>query len=219
MSESAAVTPAASTEPAAPAANPVTPAVTPAAATVPEGVVLTKEQYDSLNRDAARARANQSKADRYDSLVGKGGGSGHFTPQAPVTPPSAEQMAEVAAAEDKKAEKGIMKLAADPAYREILDKDPTLRQMMVENPLAVLPLLANEALDAEHAIELIKEQLEKRKPAPAAPAPVTPPPTPNAGGVNPDSAVIDAEYEDARKGTGSTENVIANMVRIGLKRK
>lgn len=202
------------------------PAATPAVSAPEESVTLDKKAHDQLIRDAARASEAQSRADRYEGILKKNGllGGSHFKPRTPATPPSAEEQQAAAAEEDRKAERGLMALALDPAFRDVLDADPTLRQMITTNPLAVLPLLAPDALDADDAIGLVKEALGKRKPAPAAPAtpPATPPapatpPTPPAGGVNPPSKDVDEEYEAARK-LPNTESAIAGMIKIGAKR-
>lgn len=195
--------------PVAPGAAPATP---PAAA--PESVTLTKEAHDQLQKDAARAATNQRKADIYDRTMANPA-KGHFKPQAPVTPPSAEEREAALVEEDRKASQGLTSLALDPIYRQVFDSDPTLRELFTKNPLAVLPVLAPEALDAVDAISLVKAQLDKRiKPAPVTPpTPTTPstPATPPAGGVNvPDKAVDDA-VEAARKNP-NTERAIAGMI-------
>lgn len=203
--------------PPAPVATPATPEVTPPS---PEVVTLTKAEHDQLLRDNARGRSAQQTLSRLGNS-----GTGHFPPKAPVTPPSQEEMAEQAAGEDRKAERGILAIAADPAFRAILDADPTLRDLMLTNPLAVLPMLANDALDAEDAISLVKENLSKRKPAPVAPAtppaptPATPP-APPAGGVNPQTdEATNTAVELARKNP-NTERAIAGMIgaRVGIKK-
>lgn len=205
MSEQAA-TPAApegGTPPAAPAATP---------APTPEMVSLTKEAHDQLARDAARATSNQSKADRYDKLVGKKGG--HFgAPATPVTPPTSEEIAEAASAEDRKAERGLLALAADPTLRGVLDADPTLRSLLTSNPLAVLPMYAADALDADDAVSLVKEALlKKAAPAtPPAPPPATPPATPPTPVVPPHEEVNEA-VEAARK-LPNTESAVAGMIK------
>lgn len=212
--------PIAATPAAAPGGTP--PAAAPATPAVPEATVtLTKEQHDQLVRDATRASTNQSKADRYDKIIGKGG---HFKPSTPATPPTPEEQREHAADEDRKAERGLLALAADPALRAVLDADPTLRSLLTNNPLAVLPLYANDALDAEDAVSLVKEALMKRIPAAPATPPGTPPaapatpPTPPAGGVNPPGdKALDEEYEAARK-TPNTESAIHKMIGIGIKK-
>lgn len=200
-------------EPQAPAATPTAPVV--------ETVSLSKEEHAELVRQAARATEAQSRADRLEKFVGKDKGGAHFKPAAPATPPSPEEIEAKASAEDRKAERGLMALASDPAYREVLDADPTLRNLLVTNPLAVLPMMANDALDADDAITLVKEALGKRKstvaPAtPPSPAPAVPP-APPAGGVNPQDKAVDEEYESARKGK-NTEAAIAGMVKVGMKR-
>ncbi len=215
-----------------------TPAEKPAETTPPEGgeatsVTLTKEEHEKLQRDASRARSNQSKADRYDRVIGKGGS--HFKQQAPATPPSEDEKAEAAVAEDRKAERGLLAIAADPAYRKALDADPTLRNLLTTNPLSVLPMLAPDALDAEDAISLVKEELvkkveaiEKATPLPKpnevptddkGNMPVNQPVTPPSGGINPlGGTTPDAEYESARKNP-NIEGAISGMVKVGLKRQ
>lgn len=199
---------------------------TPAPATPGENgekVTLTKEEYDQMSRDAARAKTNQSKADRFDRLYGKAGVFGN-RPQPSAQQPTAEERAEQAAEEDKKAERGILAIAANPDYREILDADPTLRNLMLTNPLAVLPMYANDALDAEDAISMVKEALNSLKkpttpstpPNPPANNPV--PPTPPAGGINPTGEKsVDEDYENARKNP-NTEQALAGMIKAGIKK-
>ena len=220
MSEANAATPAeqpGTNPPAAPAATP--------ANNAPQGetVTLTKEEHEQLARDAARARESQSKADRYDRLMSRGGN--HFKPQASATPPSEDEQKAQAEAEDRKAEKGLMGLAVDPAYREVLDADPTLRTLLTTNPLAILPAYAPDALDADDAIALVKEKLvtrvdeiKKSKTPPPAGTPEKPstPPAPPAGAVNPPAGTTpDAQYEAAKKNP-NVESAIAGMVKIGL---
>jgi hypothetical protein len=221
---------------ATPAVTPATPApapvvesqpatVTPATpASLPENTVtLDKATHDQLVRDAARAATAQSKADRYEGVLKKNGllGGGHFKPSAPAAAPSVEEQNAQASEEDRKAERGLMALALDPEYREVIDKDPTLRDLLIKNPLAVLPILAAEALDAEDAISLVKDALGKRKVSAAAPAnlpltPATPPPTPPTGGINPSDKPVNEGVEAARK-MPNTENAIAGMIGARLK--
>src|SRR3990167_391859 len=117
-------------EAATPAANnsgtpPTSPAATPAAAQ-PETVTLDKKAHDQLVTDAARASEAQSRADRYENILKKNGllGGGHFKSATPVTPPTPEERQAQATEEDQKAERGLIALALDPAYREVLDKEP-----------------------------------------------------------------------------------------------
>lgn len=200
------------------AATPAVPVETPAPAATPapavEVVSLTKEEHAQLARDAARAAANQRKADLYDRQFG---GGNHFQPAVPAAPPTAEQLKEKADAEDRKAERGLTAIAADPAYREVLDADPTLRTLLVQNPLAALPLLAPDALDAEDALNLVKEALNGRKKpaAPATPTPATPPATPPAppvGGVNPQADQQTNDAVEAARKLPNTEYAIAGMI-------
>jgi hypothetical protein len=180
-------------------------------------VTLSKEAHDQLARDAARASSNQRKADLYDRLHGKSGS--HFKPQQPATPPTPDEQAAAGAAEDRKAEHGLLAIAADPAFREVLDADPTLRNLLTSNPLAVLPMLAADALDADDAIALVKDALSKRKPAlatPATPAPATPAaPTIPPANPNPKDTPVNEGVEAARKNP-NTEGAIAGMLKARL---
>lgn len=207
--------------PAAPVAE--TPATPPAAtpSVTPATVTLTKEEHDQLARDAARARENQRKASLYDKIAGKGGSRFH----APVAPaaPSEDEREAAARAEDMKATQGLMRLASDPSFRDVLDSDPTLRNLLIENPLAVLPMLAPDALDADDAISLVKEALSgRRKPAPATPpakpeTPATPktPEVPPAGGVNTPDRPANEALEAAKK-IPNTEHSIAAMLKVKM---
>lgn len=200
------------TPPVAPAATPAQPAANP------EMVTLTKEAHDQLQKDAARGSSNQRKADLYDRMT-SGKGNGHFKPTTPATPPSDDERAAAAAAEDRKAERGLLALVGDPTFREVFDADPTLRTLMSSNPLAVLPMLAPDALDAEDALNLVKEALGKRKPAPAPatpPAAPATPPAPPAGGINTPDKPVNEEVEAARKNP-NTERAVAGMIGARIK--
>lgn len=193
------------------------PAAAPTEAPVVETVSLSKEAHAQLVKDAARASEAQSRADRFEGVLKKNGllgGSGHFKPNTPATPPTPEEREAAASSEDRKAERGLMGIALDPAFREVLDADPTLRTLLTQNPLAVLPMLAPDALDADDAVTLVKEALLKKK-APATPTtpPVAPvvPPTPPTGAVNPTDKPVDEQVETARK-IPNTEHAIAGML-------
>ena len=203
---------------ATPAANndglpSVPPAATPTVAT--EMLTLSKGEVEQLRRDAARASANQRKADLYDKMGGKGGS--HFKPAAPPVAPTQEELKDAGTAEDRKAERGLLSLALEPAYRQALDSDPTLRDLLTKNPLAVLPLYAPEALDADDAVSLVKEFLNKRivPPTPPVTPPAAPPATPPSGAVNPTAPQVDEAYEAAKK-LPKTESAIAEMVKIKM---
>lgn len=198
---------------------PVAPVATPPST---ETVSLSKEAHEQLVRDAARAPEAQSRADRYEGLLKKNGllgGSGHFKPAAPVTPPTSEERAAQGAEEDRKAERGLLGLALDPAYREVLDKDTTLRDMLTKNPLAILPVLAPDALDADDAVALVRQALDKRKVPPVAafPAtpPATPPVTPPVGAVNPQDAAVNEGVEAAKK-ISDPQRAVAGMLKARL---
>ena len=192
---------------------PVVPVATPPST---ESVTLSKSDHEQLVRDAARAPEAQSRADRYEGLLKKNGllgGTGHFKPAAPVTPPTPEEQQARGAEEDRKAERGLLGLALDPAYREVLDKDTTLRDMLTKNPLAVLPVFAPDALDADDAVSLVKGMLDKRK-APVAAFPVTPPTppaTPPVGAINASDKPVNEAVEAARK-ISDPQRAVAGMI-------
>lgn len=203
------------TPPAAPGATP--------AANAADMVNLSKEAHDQLVKDAARASEAQSRADRYEGILKKNGliGGGHFKPAVPVTPPTPEERQAQAADEDRKAEKGLLGIALDPVYREVLDKDPTLRDLLTKNPLAVLPILAPDALDADDAVGLVKDALKKRNlnSVPPATPPANPPATPATpppGAVNPQDKPVNEEVEAARK-LPNTERAVAGMIAAKLR--
>ncbi len=212
MSEAAIpAVPVIGTPPVAPAATPAIPAA--------EQVTLSKEAHDQLVKDAARASEAQSRGDRYEGILKKHGllGGGHFKPVTPVVPPTPEERQAATAGEDQKAERGLIALALDPIYREVLDKDPTLRDLLTKNPLAILPILAPDALDADDAVSLVKDALNKRKPVATLPAtpPVTPA-TPPIGAINANDKPVNEAVEAARK-IPNTERAIAGMVGARLR--
>lgn len=191
---------------------PTTPGVTPPVPPV-ETVTLPKATVDQLTKDAARASGNQRKADLYDKTFGKGG---HFKPVPLATPPSPEDLKAAGQEEDRKAEKGLLGLALDPIYREVLDKDPTLRDLLTKNPLAVLPIFAPDALDADDAVSLVKDVLEKRKAPPATPPTSPAPATPPVGAINANDKPVNEAVELARK-IPNTERAVAGMIGARLK--
>lgn len=191
-------------------------------------VTLTKEEHDKLQKDLQTARDLQAQADKRAARLEKAFGrkDKHFTPEslAPKPEPTKEELESRAVEEDRKAERGLLQIAIDPKYREALDADPTLRNLLTSNPLGVLPILAPDALDAEDAIELVTEQLDKRvadiaakKNPPADDKTKTPPATPPAGAVNTTDKQVDEEYEAAKK-IPNTEGAVASMVKIGLRK-
>ena len=199
-------------------ATPAVPAATPAPQ--PETVTLEKKAHDQLITDAARASEAQSRADRYENVLKRNGllGGGHFKPAAPATPPTPEERQAAGAAEDEKAKAGLLGLALDPAYRTALDADPTLRDLLTKNPLAVLPILAPDALDADDAVSLVRDALSKRAKPATPPTPPTPPAsaTPPPGAVNPQGNLPNEEVEAARK-LPNTEKAIAGMIGAKLR--
>lgn len=188
-------------------------AATPAPDAADETVTVKKSEFETLK---ARQSTADSKASRMEKLLRRNGidpesGKKSSTPAATSTPSAGDGSGD-GADEDVKASQGIMRLAMKPEYREVLDADPTLRTMFERNPLAVLPLFANDALDAEDALGLIEEELKTRAtkiaekktatPPTPAPAPTTTPKkkedTPTPGAVNP-APVGDAAYDELLK--------------------
>ena len=91
--------------------------------------------------------------------------------------------------------------------------------MLTKNPLAILPVLAPEALDADDAIALVKEALNKRKPVtpPVNPIPATTPPaTPPVGAINANDKPVNEEVEAAKK-LPNTERAISGMIGARLR--
>lgn len=206
----------------------------------PDSVTLTKEEHDKLVADAAdvsKAKARQGasdrKAERLESLLSRKGS--HFKSNSSDKKPSEEEIAEAkdeqALEEDRKATQGIMGLALDPIYRAVFDADPTLRNLVTSNPLGVLPLLAPDAVDAEDAIQLVKDALQTRadvikedaekndkgkegEEKPTGQTGETPPQTgANIGGAQQEEADV-----EAAKKNPNTEGAIANMVKLGIKK-
>lgn len=205
-----------------------TPAATPAPATpttpAPEAdsVTLPKAEVDNLRREAARAAEAQARADRLEKANKRT--KTHFDPASKPAPPSQEDVEAQGRAEDAKAERGLMRLASNPEFREVLDADPTLRDLLLNNPLAVLPMYAADALDAEDALDMVKETLAARasaRKAAAAPAPdpkKPDPSTPPAGGVNvPTTAMSESEAYESAKKNPHTENALAGMIAAKIK--
>lgn len=199
----------------------IPPVVPVAPPTIPatETVSLSKEEHAQLLKDAARSSEAQGRADRFENILKKNGllGGGHFKSVTPATPPTPEERQAAAAGEDLKAERGLLALALDPVYREVLDKDPTLRDLLTKNPLAILPMFAPDALDADDAVSLVKEALNRRKSVPP-PTPLTPPtlPTPPVGAINANDKPVNEAVEVARK-IPNTERAVAGMIGARLK--
>jgi hypothetical protein len=73
------------------------------------------------------------------------------------------------------AERGVANLLAfNPQFGALLEKDPTLRDILQRNPLALI----NQYIDAEDAVDQIKEILEGRLGDTSQASTPTPQPTP-----------------------------------------
>lgn len=209
-----------SEQPATPAAEEKKPAVTPEKPAVEgDSVTLSKAEVDQLRRDAARASEAQTRADRLEKAQKRS--KAHFDSSRTPTPPSVEEVEAQGAAEDAKAERGLMRLASNPEYRDVLDNDPTLRDLLTTNPLALLPVYASDALDAEDAIDMVKEALLARK-AKLAPTPKAEDKkeekkeTPPVGGVNTPAPQVNSEAYESAKKNPNTESALAGMFKAKL---
>lgn len=206
-------------------------AITPkegAATEAPVFVPPTKEEWDKAKKDIVDARILQGQADAradrlHRALTGTGkGGSNFVAPGAAPVALTEQEKQDYAAAEDRKAAQGLQRLALDPAFREALDADPTLRGLFTDNPLAVLPLLAPAAFDAEDAVTLVKQALTERatklKTTVIAPKVEEQPVVVAVPVVVANSTpVLDAEYEEARK-RPNIESALVGMIGTGLKK-
>lgn len=182
-----------------------------------DSVTVSKAELEQLRRDAARAAEAQARADRLAKAQKQS--KTYFDPARKPAPPSVEELEAQARSEDAKAERGILKLATNPEFRDVLDADPTLRDLITNNPSALLPIYAAEAVDAEDAINMIKEVLNAKKPKPKVEEKKDEPkPTPPAGGANTTGPVAgnSADYEAARKNS-NTEAAISGMIAAKMK--
>ena len=114
-------------------------------------------------RDERILRINAEK--KLKALSGAGGEEGKDKPAAPGTVNADDSEAEM---ERLNAEKGIANLIMlTPDYQALLQKDPTLKEVLVNNPLSLI----SEYIDAEDAVDQIKKKLDSRISAGGAPAP------------------------------------------------
>lgn len=124
-------------------------------------------------KDAAEKRARDEKIARIraeKALKAAGGNAGGANGN---DNPSGSSVNEDTEAEQVRleSEKGIFVLvASNPQYQELLGKDPTLKEVLLKNPLSLI----SEYIDSEDAVDQIKKYLETRLQA-TAPNPSTPP--------------------------------------------
>lgn len=133
-----------------------------------------QRERDEAVQDAKKARreariANQKLA-ALAGANGDGGEGGQPAPQAG----SAE-----AAVVQARAERRVVGLVAGEAkYQELLASDPTLKELLLNNPLSLI----KNYIDEEDAVEQVQEYLDRRLSTRAqapAPAPSAPAPQPN----------------------------------------
>lgn len=158
-----------------------------------------------------RLKAHQSSADteanRLRDIIKKNG----FSPDSgqPVTPPTpATDAGKNGSDEDLKAERELIKLAASPEYRDVIDSDPTFRDVLINNPLSLLPVYAKNAIDADDAVGLVKKELNRRLEAKKASAtpPAEPPKAPPTPASNPSNTPSPA-YDEALKNGNLSEAI------------
>lgn len=215
--------------PATPAETPVVPAATPGKEA--DGAPVNEETVSLKKADYERMQARQSEADkrkaeldrkereiaRRERMLKKAAGDTTDTPDDVAT--------QAAKDEDAKAERMLLRLGANPKYRAAIDADPTFRDMLLNNPLSLLPTYAKDAFDAEDAVSLIEDELskrlekvEKKEDAPQADPKdekkedKKTPEVPPKGGVNLSPPEGDATYDKTLK-EGSVADAIAYRMR------
>lgn len=209
----------------APATAPATaPADTPATAV--ETVTLPKADVERLKAQTSTADA---KVARYEKVLKLNGidpaiGAFHVKPPKPAdAPATAPATDEAFSAEATKAKDGLLGLALNPVYRDVLDANPDLKSILVQNPLALLPIYAKDALDGEDAVTLVEDELKRRlgtmKPAPTTPPATTTdtPPVPPKVPVNVLSAEKQDSYKELEK-KGDVAGMIAMRMNPGGKK-
>ena len=112
-----------------------------------------KENAEKRLRSERIARINAEKRLKELSGSGAGEGAGGAAAGAVNTDDNEAEM------ERLNAEKGIANLIMlSPDYQALLQKDPTLKEVLVNNPLSLI----NEYIDAEDAVDQIKKKLDAR---------------------------------------------------------
>jgi len=206
--------------PKAPASSDAATVVTPSAASQDEMVTMKKSDVEAMKGRQSALDIRENRLKKREEKLGRSGG---FRNQ-PANDAPAPKGDDALDAEDEKASRGLINLALQPEYRDVLDSNPVLRDMLTKNPLAVLPLYANDAIDAEDAVDLVKEHLAglkgKLKPVekPADPKPEHKEETPKAGGENAGifgkeigtRGMDDKEYIDHMK-VGDTKSIAAGI--------
>ena len=132
-----------------------------------------QKSAEDLKKDLRTERINRIKAEKERDLLKGGDGSGDGNQSLPGGSSADEEITRA------NAEKGIFALlAGDQTYRELLEKDVTLKDILIKNPLSLI----SEYIDSEDAVDQVKSYLDNRlqtiKGSPL-------PPTPPAGGTPP----------------------------------
>jgi len=167
-----AIQPAAPTEPTGdkPAATNSDGSGKPQAQTEEEVVTLTKAEADELRAKAARTERAESLQSQADKRARQARSDARRAQaKLRVASPNkagdggAEGSDDLAIAEQAEIERdaiqGIMQLGFEPKYSELLRSDDTLRQILSDNPLA---LIKGEVMDAEEAVDQVRENLDVR---------------------------------------------------------
>jgi len=134
-----------------------------------EEITLKKSEHDQLTAKAERAEraeALQAQADkraqRTRSDLRKARAKLRVAgPKSSDTDAGdSTDLADVEQAQmETDATKGIMQLGFDPKYQTLMQKDATLREILSDNPLA---LVKGEVMDAEEAIDQVRDNLDER---------------------------------------------------------
>ena len=157
---------------------------------------------EDAKKDARTERINRIKAEKeLQRLKGDGSGDGGNGSQPPSGGSSAEEEIEKA-----NAEKGIFALlAGDQSYRELLEKDVTLKDILIKNPLSLI----SEYIDSEDAVDQVKSYLDNRLQAIKG----NTPPAPPAGGTPPAGGEPPKPGNPPRGGDGSGLKYSADQIR------
>ncbi len=210
-----------------PSPSPAATVVTPPAESKDEMVTVKKSDFEAMKGRQSVLDIRENRLKKRESKLGSGQSLSFKQPVAPKSVSRAsDDDDEAASQEDRKAERGLINLALKVEYREVLDANPVLRDMLTKNPLSALPIYAADAVDADDAVELMEEKLSEMKnqlrppvaPAETKPVEKKPEETPPVGGENYNmmgrpvatEGMQDKEYTDNLK-RGDTRSIAAGL--------
>lgn len=133
-----------------------------------ETVTVPKGEWEKTQKERDQARDMQSIADKEKRKALRKmkamerafnnvsqGEDGDTRGEVELEPYTDEEKTQIS----NQAEKGILsKVATNSKYREVLDNDPTLKDIISRNPLALI----DNYIDAEDAVEQVLEVLDER---------------------------------------------------------